>query len=122
MNITWKEGVTTLASAGAVAVERAYFHNYSWPLVSSTRWVVVGLAALIAVGYIFSYVLDSTRSEGWSLTANILAVAAAVLTALGLAFPASDYVVLLMLAAIVFWVAAVVRHLTVPAPDTRVHA
>lgn len=122
MNITWKEGVTTLAAAGAVALEWAYFHSYSWPLVSSTRWVVAGLALLIGIGFLFSYVWDKTRSEGWSMTANVIAMVAVVLTALGLIFPASDYVVLLMLTSIVFWVAAIVRHLTVHAPSTQVHA
>ncbi len=122
MRITWKDGVTTLAMGGAVLLERAYFWEWDWPLISSMRWTIVGLAALLAIGYVFSYVLDEDRSTGWTLTTGVLASATLVLAVLGVAFVVSDYVVLLMINAVVFWVASIARHLTVPSSLTHSHA
>lgn len=122
MNITWREGVTTLAAVGAVVIERAYFHSWNWPLVSSTRWVVTGLAILIAVQYIFNVLLDKTRSEAWFYTGSLLGMISTVLAGLGLIFAVSDYVVLLMLAAITFWFFAILTHLVSHSPAPHVHA
>ena len=122
MRITWRDGITTLATAGAIVLERAYFHDWDWPLVSSMRWVITGLAILMAVNYLFGYVIDHVHSAGWSFTATAIAVITLVLTGLGLAFVVSDYVVLLMLASIVFWLASMLRHLTVQSPMVHSHS
>lgn len=122
MNITWREGVTTLAAAGAIVLERAYFHSYTWPLVSSTRWVVTGLAVLLAAQYIINVLMDKSRSEAWFYTANLIAMIGAVLTGLGLLFPASDYVVLLMLTAITFGFFAILTHFAAHSPTPHVRA
>lgn len=122
MSLTWRDGVTTLATAGAVVLERAYFHNWDWPLLSSMRWAIAGLAILIAVNYLFGFILDATRGEGWTVVANALAVIAVLLTAFGLSYVVSDYVVLLMVTAIVFWAASIVRRLAVHVPMAHGHA
>lgn len=111
MRITWKDGITTLSTAGAIVLERAYFHSWNWPLISNVRWVIAGLAVLIAISFLFGYVLDEQRSAAWSWATGLLAATAAVLTGLGLIYAASDYVVLLMLTAVVFWAASLVAHL-----------
>jgi hypothetical protein len=116
MSITWKEGITTLAVAGAVALERAYTFKWDWPLLSSTRWALTGIAILFAVSYVFSYVLDKSRTDGWSFTANAIALAGALLVILGLVFTANEYVVALMIATVVFWVSAIVHRLVLHAP------
>ena len=121
MRITWKDGVTTLTTASAIVLERAYFHNWDWPLVSSMDWVITGLAALIAVGFFFSYVLDALRSTTWSVVAGVLGIITIALTGLGYYYTNSDYVVLLMLNAVLFWIASIVRHVTVHSPMTHSH-
>lgn len=116
MRITWRDGVSTLAVAGAVVLERAYSLEWSTAtLVADTRWALGGVAALAVIAFVFSYMLDATRSTLWSVVAGVLAVVAIALTALGLIYAESGYVVWLMLTAVVFWVASIVRHLTVPA-------
>lgn len=122
MRITLKDGVTTAATAGAVVLERAYFHDWDWPLIANMRWTIAGLAALTAVGLLFSFVLDTTRNMVWSVVASAFAISTVVLTGLGLYYTNSDYVVLLMLNAVLFWVASLVRHLTVPATYSHGHA
>lgn len=123
MKVTWKDGVTTLSTAAAVVLERAYFHNWDWPLIDNMRWAVAGLALLFAVGFVFSYVLDAVRGIGWSWAAGSLGVLAVVLTGLGLYYnTTTDYVVSLMLTTVLFWVASLVRHLTVHYPMTHSHA
>lgn len=122
MRITWKDGVTTLATAGAIVLERAYFHNWDWPLISSMRWTMAGLAALIAVSFVFGYLLDAYKSELWGFASSVLLFAAIVLTGLGMYYVVSDYVVLLMVNAVVFWCASLLRHFTVHVPMAHGHA
>lgn len=121
MRITWKDGVTTIAAGAAILLERAYFHQWDLPLVSSMNWVITGLVALIAVGVIFSYALDEVRGKAWSIVTGVLGVAALALAGLGIYTGNSDYVVLLMLNAVVFWMASIVRHVTVQSPVTHSH-
>ena len=113
MRITWRDGVTTLAAVGAITLERAFFHDWDWPLISNMRWTLAGLVVLGAVGFVFSYVLDRRADMLWTVTAWVLGLGMLALTALGLIFTNSDYVVLLMLNVVVFWFVSIVRHLTV---------
>ena len=111
MRITWKDGVTTLAAAGAIVLERAYYHAYSWSLVSSVRWVVTGMAVLGAVAFIAGYLLDTVHNTAWSTVAITFALVMLGLTAFGLVFATSGYVVTMMVAAIAFWVVSTGLHL-----------
>jgi hypothetical protein len=113
MYITWKDGVTTATAAGAVLVERAHFHDYAWPLVSSTRWAIGIIMALLAAGFISSYMLDGSKSPGWAFVASFLIVVGLLFTGLGMASGDANYAVMLMVTTVIFWLAAVVRHLTV---------
>lgn len=122
MRITWKDGVTTLSAAGAIVLEYAYFHDWDWPLISNMKWVMIGLAGLTAIGLVFSYVLDQVRSFSWSLIAGVFAVSTVALTGLGMYYANTDYIVLLMLNAVLFWIASVVRHVTVHSPVAQGHA
>lgn len=116
MSISWKEGITTLAAAGSVVLERAYFHNWGWPLVSNARWVVIGMAAMFVIQYIFSYSLDTVRSDTWAVVAYMLGVAALLLAIFAVVVASSDFVVLMMLANLVFWTAAMISHLAESKP------
>lgn len=118
MRITWRDGITTAAVAGAIVIERAFFH-YDWAIVESMRWTIGILAALTAVGLFFSYVLDTAHSTLWTLAASVFALSTAVLTGLGLYYVNSDYVVLLMLNAVLFWMVSIGRHLTISAPASH---
>lgn len=120
MSLTWKEGVTTLAAAGAVALNWAYYHNYSWPLVSSTRWMIGAMVLATAIGYYFSYVLDAERNNAaWSAVANILGAVVLIIGIFGMVFATPGYVATLMIGAVVFWAAAIIRHLAEPAGLTH---
>lgn len=116
MSITWRDGATTLTTIAAMLLERAYFHNWDVPLVSSMRWVIVGLVGLTAIGLYFSYVLDHYKSIGWRMTAAVFTLSTLALGCLGLVFVHSDYVVLLMVNAAVFWLASIMRHVSVETP------
>lgn len=122
MKITWKDGITTLSTAGAIVLERAYFHSWDLPLISNIDWAIAGLVGLTAVGFLFSYALDKFRSVGWSTIAGVLGMAAVVFAALGLYTHNTDYVVLLMLNAVAFWAASIIRHVTVNMPAVYTHA
>ncbi len=121
MRITWKDGVTTLATVTAVALERAYSQNWDLSFSLNGQWVLAGLFALVAISYIFSYVLDSTRSTIWTWTSGLIVIVAAFIAGIGMIYTASDYVVALMLTAVVFWVASLVAHLTVEHTSTHGH-
>lgn len=122
MRVTWKDGVTTIAAGAAVVLERAYFHNWDWPLISSMDWAIAGMAGLLAIGFIFSYALDAYKGTTWSIVAGLIGVLGIVLTGLGLYYTNTDYVVMLMLTNVLFWIASIVRHLTVHMPTTYGHA
>jgi hypothetical protein len=114
MRVTWKDGVSTLATAGIVVLERAHFHDWNWPLVSSVRWALVGIVALGAISFIFGYLLDEQHTVTWTPIAITIGIIALILAGIGLVVATSDYVILLMLATIAFWVAAMVRHVASP--------
>lgn len=118
MRITWKDGVTTLAAVGALFVERAYALSWGWPLVNDARWAIVVILALIGVGFVFSYALDATRNVTWNVIAAVLGLVAVVTAGLGLYYATSAYVTWLMLEAVAFWAASIVRHLMVPTTMT----
>jgi hypothetical protein len=119
MRITWKDGVTTLSTTGAIVLERAYFHTWDWPLISNIDWAIAGLVGLTAVGFLFSYVLDKFRGMAWSTVAMVLGAVSLVLASLGLYTHNTDYVVLLMVNAVLFWLASIVRHVTVHLPTAH---
>lgn len=121
MRVTWRDGVTTLATAGAIVLERAYFHNWNWPLIDDVRWTIGGLAALVVVSFVFGYVLDSSRNTTWTVIAGLIGLAALVFTGLGLVYAASDYAVMLMLSAVVFWIASIIEHIVVPSTASHGH-
>jgi hypothetical protein len=121
MRITWKDGVTTLAAASAVVLERAHYNDWGIPLVSDVRWAIIGITILAIIGFILSYMLDESHSQTWSYVANALGVIMLVLAGIGLIVGASVYVTLLMLGVVAFWVASIVRHFTASAPLTHGH-
>ena len=121
MRITWKDGVTTLATATAVLLERAYTLNWDLPFSLDVQWVIAGLFGLVAVSYIFGYALDGSHSTVWAWTSATLTVAAAVIAGLGMVYATSGYVVALMITAVLFWAASVVAHVVVENPSTHGH-
>lgn len=114
MRITWKDGITTLIAAGAVVLERAYFHNWDWPLISNTRWTIAGLAILVVAGLVFGFALDKRRGVMWMTDTVLLGLAVVTLTTLGMIYAASDYAVLLMINAVLVWFLSIVQHLSIP--------
>lgn len=111
MRITWKDAITTLSAGGAVVAERAYFHEYDWPLASSMRWVIGVLAILAAINLVLGFAFDWRKSDWWDFLAIVLGVGLATITTLGLIYVVSDYVVLGMLATLAIWLLSVARHL-----------
>lgn len=111
MRITWKDGITTLTAAGAILIERAHFHVFNVPLVADARWALIGIGILAAVGYIFGYLMDETHESVWTVMANFLGVIMLGVVLLGLIVASSDFVVVLMLSTVVFWLISVVSHL-----------
>jgi hypothetical protein len=124
MKMTWRDGATTVSTAGAVLLERAYANGWNWPLVTETRWVITGLAVLFAVGFLFSYLLDSARGVTWSWIGAIIGVLAVALAGLGLYYDtATGYTSLLMFNTILFWLASITAHLSMESTNiTRSHA
>ena len=124
MRITWRDGATTVATAGAVVLERAYANGWDWPLIANTRWTITGLAVIFAVGFLFSYLLDSARGVTWSWVGAIIGVLAVVLTGLGLYYDtATGYTSLLMFNTILFWLASITAHLSMESTNiTHSHA
>ena len=118
MRITWRDGITTVSTAGAVLVERAYANGWDWPLIADTRWAIAGLAVLFAVGFLFSYLLDSARGMTWSWIGAVIGVLAVVLTGLGLYYDTTvGYTSLLMFNTVLFWLASVTAHLGMESTD-----
>jgi|GEM_PF-1575875 len=111
MKITWKDAVTTLGAGSAVVLERVYYNNYDWPLVSSTRWVVTGLAILGAITLLAGFAFDKLSSTGWDVIGLTFGTLLVVLTALGLIYAISDYVILIALTTVAMWVVSVAHHL-----------
>ena len=110
MKLTWKDAVTTLIMAAVIILERAYFHNWNWPLVSGMRWVVIGIATLTVLSLFFSYVLDRVHSVGWNIIAGVFSLSTLALTGLGLYYANSDFVVLLMLNTVLLWAVSMIGH------------
>jgi hypothetical protein len=110
MTFTWKDGVTTLAAGAAVLIERSYFHDWGWPLVHQVGWAVVAVALLGFVIFRFSYAMDDDPGTGWSITAYLSSLLAAVLAAGGVLTDKSDFLVLTMLVVVFFWLASILRH------------
>jgi hypothetical protein len=110
MRITWKDGLTTLSAGAAIVLERAYYHNYDWPLVSSMRWVIGGLAILAAINVVAGFAFDKYTSAGWDVLGIFFGVAVATLAVLGLSVVVTDYVALLMVSAVTVWAVSVAHH------------
>jgi len=120
MRVSWRDIVTTLTTAGAILLERAYALGWDWPLVSEIRWVIIGIALLIAIGLLVSYSPDEFEGLSWTWAFGLLAVSAVVFTGLGLYFMRDFYVALLMINAVVVWVASLAYHLSTPSRSTHI--
>ena len=110
MRITWRDAITTISMGSAIVVERAYFHNWDWPLVSSMNWVLVGLAALGLLAILAGISFDKFASEAWNFIAAIWALATVAVAGLGMAYEVSDYVVIMMLNVVGVWIVSVAYH------------
>ena len=118
MSMTWRDVVTTVATAGSVALEQAYANGWNWPLAANTRLTMLGLAALFAIGFVCSYLLDGARDMTWSWMGAIIGMLAFVLTVLGLYYDtAIGYTSLLMLNTVLFWLASITAHLMMEPTD-----
>jgi hypothetical protein len=111
MRITWKDGVTALAVAGAIVIERAYFHGWDWPLVSSLRWAITGILVMGVITYVFGYLLADRHGEESHAFANAVGLSFIGFYLLGLAAPDNDYAVIAMLGVVLFGLASILRHL-----------
>jgi len=78
--------------------------------MSSTRWVVGGLAALAAVILIIGFVFDKLSNLNWDLLGISLALATGFITAMGLSIAVSGYVVTMLAAVLVTWLVSVSHH------------
>ena len=88
----------------------AYYNDYTWPLMSSVRWVVGGLAVLAAIILVMGFAFDKLSNLNWDLLGITLAAAIGFITALGLSFAVSGYVVTMLSAVLVTWLVSVSHH------------
>lgn len=110
MKITWKDAVTTLSAGGAGALTVAYYNDYTWPLMSSVRWVVGGLAILSAIILVVGFAFDKLSNLNWDLLGITLAVAIGFITALGLSYAVSGYVITMLVAVLATWLVSISHH------------
>lgn len=98
-----RDVIITLTAAGAVVLERAYFHNWTWPLMSSARWAIAGVAVLGILTIAFGW----TRDRVWSAIEIVLGLAAGTVAVIGLITGNSDYLVLTMIGVVVMWATSI---------------
>lgn len=110
MKITWRDAITTISTAGAVVFATAYYQEYDWPLVSNINWVICGLAALGLITLAAGFAFDKLSNDYWDLVGVSLALALGSITALGLSYPASGYVITMLIGVIVCWLASLIHH------------
>lgn len=110
MRITWKDAITTLSAGGAGVMSLAYYNDYTWPLVSSVRWVVGGLAVLASIILIVGFAFDRLSNLNWDFLGISLALAIGFIVALGLSFAASGYVVSMLVAVLATWLVSISHH------------
>jgi hypothetical protein len=123
MRITWKDAITTISTGGAIVLERAYSQSFDWPFVSEIRWVIVGLAALVAINLALGFAFDAFSSDTWDTLGMLLGAGLVVLVTLGLIYAAPVYTLLLMLSAVAIWVVSVAHHFAESgSPQTLHHA
>jgi hypothetical protein len=121
MKITWKDAVTTLSAGSAVALSVAYYNDYSWPLVSSVRWMVAIMAALAAIILILGFAFDKLSGMYWDITGVILAAFTGFITAIALTYADSGYVMTMMIAVLVIWAVSMVHHVIEHEPTQTTH-
>lgn len=110
MRNIWKDGITTLGAVATAVMGWAYFHNWTWPLMSSERWVIAGMALMGLIVFTFGYMLDSQHVTSWAAAALVLLIVVLGITTFGLVFATSGYVTALMWSVLAFWVASVGWH------------
>lgn len=122
MRTTWRDGITTLAALFGSLIGWAYFHDWTWPLTSSTRWVAVGLALVSIVMYVFGYLLDATHSAAWAGVSLVLLLAALGFTSFGLAFASAGYITALLWTVGASWATTIAWHLVEHMPQQHGHS
>lgn len=118
MKVTWKDVITTLAAAGAVVAERAYFHSWNWPLVTNLRWAIAALVVLGAISFVFSLM----KETGWAIALYIVGGLGVIVASAGLITGTTDYLVVLMLDVIALWATSLMGHLLAPTGQVAHHA
>ena len=111
MKITWKDGISTLSAAGALVLERAYFHNYDWPLASSVRWMLGGVVLLGLISLVAGFAFDKYSNEYWDIVGIVAFVALGSITVLGMVYAVSDYLIAGMLTTSAIWLVSTTHHL-----------
>jgi hypothetical protein len=117
MELTWKDGVTTISTGGAVILERAHFHNWDLPRVASTRWAVFGLLILWGVNLALAYMIG----RYWAAVEYTLAILGAGAGIYGLVSGSADALVLLMVVVVAMWAVEIADHL-IKHKETHIHA
>lgn len=120
MNLTWRDGATTVLAGVTVAVAVAVTQEWDWPLLGS---VTAGVGVLGAVGWAMCILGGKTAPE-WSMK-NPFTVAMAVLGSVALAliavglFTGSEAVfVALAVVTVVMWMASTSAHAMRGRPTT----
>ncbi|HKX72466.1 MAG TPA: hypothetical protein VJM32_00450 [Candidatus Saccharimonadales bacterium] len=122
MRITWKDGVTTLAAAGTVGLAQAHFNGFEIPLITDVRWVLLGISVLSVVEFVFGFIMDESHDTLWSAIASLLGVIMTGLTLAGLLTASSEFITMLALSTVVFWVISVLSHMRSTTHATHDHA
>jgi hypothetical protein len=108
MTLTWRDGITTLAAAAAVLIERAHNLNWNWAVISNVRWAFAALVVLGAIAMLYEAV--SGRFTTWLEYA--LGFAGAVLAVVGFSLASPAYLAWLMLDIVAIWFVSLATHVS----------
>lgn len=113
MSLSWKDGVSTLLTAGAITLTIAAVQQ--WSSAITVRWAIGGMFILgllaCAIGG-----MSPEKAPPLYLTAMGVLVIAAVLTGvLGLALNSKGFAIAMAVTLGVLWFVATIRHAMLPA-------
>lgn len=117
MRLTWKDAVTTLFTAGIVAVYIAFLQEAGWPLIASVRGTTAAILVLGFVGGCAFGAVGDGYGKGESSVSKMLIGITTVLGVIALAagiyaLVTASAVMLAVLfgATVALWLTATLRH------------
>jgi len=121
MRLSWKDGLGTLLTAGAVAVALAVTNGWSWPFLGDARAGVLALAILGFASCPFATRMgpETRWTSPYLVLTAILGVAAIGLIAWGLFANSLAVLGYLTIVVVAMWFVTSIRHLVEADPAGR---